>query len=152
MMRVREHGVLGLVVVGLVLTHIGALVVSEPGDALFAMSWNGPTRARMALLATVLLLATAGLGLLRRRLRLDALSWRVLHASLAALSIGLGVGHAVLTDGALDEEGTVVLLTLGIVGVSGAVTRLVRTVHQPPRRAVVLATTAHSVSTGQERS
>lgn len=144
--RLREHGVLGLVVVGLVLVHIGALLVSEPDDALFAMSWNGPTRARMALLATVLLLATAGLGVMRRRLRLDAVTWRVLHASLAALSIALGVGHAVLTDGALDEEGTVVLLTLGIVGVGGAVTRLVRTLHRSPQRVAASPTTAPRAS------
>jgi predicted ferric reductase len=140
--RVREHAVLGLVIVGLVLVHIGALLASEPADALFAMSWDGPTRARMALLASLLLLATAGLGVLRRRLRIDTMTWRILHAVVAALGIALGVGHAVLTDGALDEEGTVVLLTLGIIGVGGAVTRVVRTVHRSPQAPAVLAGTA----------
>lgn len=125
--RLRDHTVLGVVAVGLVLVHIGALVVTEPDDALFALSWNGPTRARMALLATLLLLAAAVLGILRRRLRWDAASWRILHGALAALAVALGVGHAVLTDGALDEEGTAVLLTLGILGVGGVAARLRRT-------------------------
>ena len=48
-----------------------------------------------------------------------ATTWRILHAYLATLVLVLGVGHAVLTDGALDGAGTPVLLALGAVGVLG---------------------------------
>ena len=43
------------------------------------------------------------------------------------LVIVLGVGHAVLTDGALDEAGTAVLVALGAVGLTAAVVRVVGT-------------------------
>ena len=52
----------------LVLIHVGALFVLAPDDALFAMSPDGPTRARMALLATIALVAVVLVGALRRRL------------------------------------------------------------------------------------
>ena len=50
----------------LVLIHVGALFVLAPDDALFAMSPDGPTRARMALLATIALVAVVLVGALRR--------------------------------------------------------------------------------------
>lgn len=114
------HVVLGGVVSGLVAVHVGALVVDDPDDAWFAMSPDGPTRARMALIATLLLVAVTLLGALRRRLGWSAPTWRLVHGVLAALVVVLGVGHAVLTDGALDGAGTVVLVTLGALGLAGA--------------------------------
>jgi DMSO/TMAO reductase YedYZ heme-binding membrane subunit len=128
--RLRDHRVLGVLAVSLVLLHVSALIIAEPEDALFAMSWDGPTRARMALLAMVLLLLTALLGIARRRLRWDSITWRVLHASLAALGVTLGVGHAVVTEGALDEEGTVVLVALGTLGVTTILVHLGRTLRR----------------------
>ena len=79
------------------------------------MSPDGPTRARMALMATIALVAVVLLGLLRRRLPLDGATWRILHGFLATLVIALGFGHAVITDGALDGLGTAVLLGFGAV-------------------------------------
>ena len=55
------------------LVHVGALVIESPGDAWFAMSPDGPTRARMALIATIALVLAVALGVLRGRLR--ATSW-----------------------------------------------------------------------------
>ena len=104
--RLALHQILGVVALGLVLTHVGALLILAPDDALFAMSPDGPTRARMALMATVALVAVVLLGVLRRRLPLAGATWRILHGFLATLVILLGFGHAVLTDGALDGPGT----------------------------------------------
>jgi len=70
----------------------------------------------MALIATIALFGVVVLGVLRNRLRLRADTWRVLHAYLALVVISLGIGHAVLTDGALDDSGTPILLVLGAVG------------------------------------
>ena len=76
------------------------------------MSPDGPTRARMALIATIALVLTVALGALRGRLRWHPTTWRVLHGYLAVVVIALGLGHALLTDGALDGAGTAVLVAL----------------------------------------
>ena len=99
--------------------HVGALFVESPEDARFALSPDGPTRARMALFATIALLLAVALGLLRGRLPIAPMTWRVLHAYLAVVVIALGFGHAVLTDGALDGIGTPVLLAFGALGLAG---------------------------------
>jgi len=116
--RISWHRVTGSLALALVLLHVGALFLVGVDDTLFAMSPDGPTRARMALIATVALLAVVALGATRRRLPISAASWRILHAFLAVLVIGLGFGHAVLTDGALDGAGTVALLAFGAVGLA----------------------------------
>ena len=59
------------------------------------------------------------LGVTRRRLPLAPATWRILHGYLALVVIVLGLGHAVLTDGALDDAGTPVLLGLAALGVLG---------------------------------
>jgi len=73
----------------------------------------------MALIATIALVAAAFLGATGPRLPLSRTTWRILHAYLASLVLVLGVGHAVLTQGALDGAGTPLLLGLGGVGVLG---------------------------------
>jgi len=115
-LRIARHQLLGCVVLALVLVHVGALFAESPGDARFALSPDGPTRARMALIATLALFGVVALGALRTRLPLSPATWRVAHAYLAVVVIALGVGHAVLTDGALDDAGTIVLLGLGALG------------------------------------
>ena len=87
------------------------------------MSPDGPTRARMALIATIALVLAVALGVLRGRLRWHPTTWRALHAYLAVVVITLGLGHALLTDGALDGAGTAVLvalMALGLLGVPAA--------------------------------
>ncbi len=117
--RIARHQLLGAVVLGLVLVHVGALFAESSSDAWFALSPDGPTRARMALIATLALFAVVALGALRTRLPLAPGTWRLLHGYLAVVVIALGIGHAVLTDGALDDAGTPVLLGLGAIGLLG---------------------------------
>jgi len=117
--RVRRHRLLGVAALVLVLVHVGALFVESPADARFALSPDGPTRARMALLATIALIALVAVGALRGRLPLAPSSWRLVHAYLAVVVIVLGLGHALLTDGALDGPGTAVLLAFGAGGLLG---------------------------------
>ena len=135
--RITRHQILGAVVLGLVLVHLGALFVESPEDAWFALSPDGPTRARMALIATIALVCVVALGALRTRLPISPATWRLLHAYLALVVIVLGIGHAVLTDGALDGAGTAVLLVLGGVGLLGVpaahAARTRRARGQPPR-------------------
>lgn len=117
--RIARHQIVGSVVLALVLAHVGALFVESPEDTWFALSPDGPTRARMALFATIALVGVVALGALRTRLPIAAATWRLLHAYLAVVVIALGIGHAVLTDGALDDAGTAVLLLLGAIGLVG---------------------------------
>ena len=116
---VRAHRATGAAIVVFVLAHVALLFVLSPDDALFAMSPDGPTRARMALIATCALLAAAVLGALGPALPLSRTTWRILHAYLGVLVLVLGVGHAVLTDGALDGVGTPLLIGLGALGLGG---------------------------------
>jgi 3-phenylpropionate/trans-cinnamate dioxygenase ferredoxin reductase subunit len=115
---IGRHRLIGSVALALVLVHIGALFVESADDTLFAMSPDGPTRARMALMATIALLIVVALGAGRRRLPVSGTTWRILHAYFALLVIVLGFGHALLTSGALDGAGTVVLLAFGALGVA----------------------------------
>lgn len=117
--RIGRHQILGAVALGLVALHVAALFVESPADARFALSPDGPTRARMALIATIALCGVVALGALRTRLALAPSTWRALHAYLATVVIALGIGHAVLTDGALDGAGTPTLLGLGALGLLG---------------------------------
>lgn len=116
--RLRAHQTLGSVTLGLVLVHVGALFAVEVDHTLFSMSPDGPTRARMALIALLALLGVVALGTLRARLPMAATTWRIVHAYLATLALGLGIGHAVLTDGALDGAGTP-LVGYGALGLAG---------------------------------
>ena len=117
--RLRWHRVLGAVALALVLLHLGGLFVVGAEDTLFALSLDGPTRGRMATLATVALIAVVALGVARARLPMSGPTWRILHGFLATLVIGLGFGHAILTDGALDGFGTWVLLAFAKVALLG---------------------------------
>ena len=49
------------------LAHVAALFAESPEDARFALSPDGPTRARMALFATLALIGVVALGALQRR-------------------------------------------------------------------------------------
>lgn len=135
--RISWHRWLGAVALALVLVHIGGLFLVEVDDTLLAMSPDGPTRARMALIGTVALIAVVGLGVARRRLPMSGPTWRILHAFLAVLVIVLGFGHAILTDGALDGRGTAVLLSLGaaaLLAVAVAYAARVRRAARTPGR------------------
>ena len=116
--RISWHRALGGLALVLVLVHVGGLFAVEVDDTLFALSPDGPTRARMAVLATIALIGLVALGIGHGRLPLSGPSWRVVHAYLAAPVILLGFGHALLTDGALDGPGTIVLVALAAAGLA----------------------------------
>lgn len=132
--RLRWHRVLGTATFLLVLAHIGGLYVVSPGDTRFALSPDGPTRARMALMATIALAVVVVLGAGRARLPLSTGTWRVLHAFFAVLVVVLGVGHAVLTDGSLDGAGTPVLLACGAAALGGIAYAASRRARRLPAR------------------
>jgi predicted ferric reductase len=129
----RGHWMLGLTAFVLVLAHVVALWVLSPDDVLFAVSPDGPTRARMAVLATASLVIVVVLGTVRRWSTVAPEAVQILHAFFASLALLLGVGHAVLTDGALDGPGTVALLLLAALGVAGVVAARLSHLRSPPQ-------------------
>jgi hypothetical protein len=81
---------LGLVLV-LVTAGIAIALVRSEGSGtgamnVFALLLDGPTRARMALFATIALIGVVALGALKDRLPTSTGTWRVLHAYLAAVA------------------------------------------------------------------
>ena len=125
--QLRWHRRVGVAALALVLLHVAALFAVDVDDTLFTLSLDGPTRSRMASLATVALAATVALGLTRGRLPLSGAEWRTLHVFLAVMIMVLGTGHAVWTQGAMDGVGTWVLISLAAVGlVAGLYAGLVR--------------------------
>lgn len=117
--RLTWHRLLGTAALVLVLVHVGALFAVEVEHTLFTLSPDGPTRARMAVIALAALVGAVALGATRRWLPISSATWRILHAYLASVAIVLGIGHAFLTDGALDGLGTPVLLLFGVAGLAG---------------------------------
>jgi predicted ferric reductase len=132
--ELRWHRLLGTMAFALVLAHVGGLYLVSAEDTLFALSPDGPTRARMALLATIALAIVVVLGVGRTRLPMSTTTWRVLHAFFAVLVVVLGVGHAVLTDGALDGAGTPLLLAFGAAALGGIAYAAVRRARRVPAR------------------
>ena len=96
--RLGWHRLLGMVALALVLLHVGALFAVEVEHTLFTLSPDGPTRARMAVIALAAMIAAVALGATRRSLPISNATWRILHAYLASVAIVLGIGHAVLTE------------------------------------------------------
>lgn len=117
--EVRWHRAVGIGLLTLVLVHVGALFAVNVDDTLFTLSPDGPTRSRMALLATIGLAVAAAVALLPRRRGLPRGERRAVHVFAAVLAIVMGIGHAVWTQGALDGPGTVVLLGCGAMGLGG---------------------------------
>jgi predicted ferric reductase len=81
------HRSLGLLVVGLVLAHVAAVVVADPGNVALFDLLHAPPRARAATVATAALLLIALTAAGRRRLRLSYRFWRVTHVVLAATAV-----------------------------------------------------------------
>jgi hypothetical protein len=75
--RIARHRLLAGAALALMLAHIGGLMLVSVEDTLFAMSPDGPTRARMALIATIALVLVVVLGVTAGGCR----SWRPRGAS-----------------------------------------------------------------------
>ena len=80
----RLHWSLGVIAFALVGVHVAALVVLSPDDVWFAISPDGPTRARMAVLATAALAVVVALGVARRVFSWSGSGFAVLHSFFAA--------------------------------------------------------------------
>lgn len=130
--NLRWHRRLGLVVTGLVVTHIGGLYLYSPDDIGDALVLQAPTYSRLGVLAAWCMVLSVGLALARRRLPLQRDDWQIMHSTLAVAITGLAVGHVVMLEGTLDGPVEWVLCAAAV----GAVTTTVVYWHmlRPSRR------------------
>src|SRR3954471_2416557 len=74
-----------------VLLHVVLLMVDDPTRLRLFEFWSAPTRARLAVVATLALVALSVTSLLRTRLRLSYEGWRRVHLALGlVLVVGRG--------------------------------------------------------------
>jgi predicted ferric reductase len=102
----RLHRYLGLVVLGLVLAHVGVVVLADPVRKIKLLDLaNASPGMRAATIATIALVLLAVTSLLRRRLRLPYGLWRIVHVLLAATAVAGIAVHVLLLDNLVSQDG-----------------------------------------------
>jgi predicted ferric reductase len=113
----RQAGILALV---LVIGHVVALMVDDPGRLALLDPRDAPLRARAGMAAVIAMLALAGTSVWRRRLRLSYEAWRAVHVVGAAVVIGGSFVHLAGVSAYLSlpaiRWGVLLLVLVGVVG------------------------------------
>jgi predicted ferric reductase len=105
------HHWIGGVLVVAILVHVAGLWITSPPDMLDALLFRAPTLfSPFGVVAMWAIFATAVLALIRRRLGLR--TWRITHASLAAVIVGGSVVHGVLIEGTMETMSKAALCAL----------------------------------------
>jgi len=102
--RARQiHGWVGVGLVVLIFVHVAGLWITSPPDVIDALLFVSATPFSLwGVIAMWALFATGALVLFRRKLPLQALTWRRAHRSLAALIVITSVVHALMIDGTME--------------------------------------------------
>ena len=87
---VHMHRYLGAFALGLVIVHVGLIVVHDPGQVRLLVPWSGTAPSRAATAATLALL---GLPVIHRLRSRHYEPWRWLHTGLAAAALVLAGLH-----------------------------------------------------------
>ena len=110
------HRLVGLLLVGLVIIHVGGLWMTSPPDVIDALLFRSPTPFSVwGVIAMWCVFATALLALLRRRLRIKHHIWQRLHTGLALVIIAGTVAHAMLIEGTMETWSKAALAILAII-------------------------------------
>lgn len=130
----RAHRWIGIALVGAVVTHIGALWITNPPDVIDALLFVSPTPfAVWGVIAMWATFAAALLAGLRRRMRLKPRTWRVAHTILAAIVVCGTVAHALLIEGTMETISKAALCLLVVVALLKVVVDF-RVWSRPPAR------------------
>jgi len=98
----RVHRWLGIALVALVVAHVAGLWVTSAPDVIDALLFDSPTPfSSWGVVAMWAVFAAALLALLRRRLRLDPVVWRIGHTALAVVIVVGSIVHALLVEGTM---------------------------------------------------
>ncbi|QHQ35103.1 ferric reductase-like transmembrane domain-containing protein [Algicella marina] len=129
------HRRIGAVLVLAVVVHVGGLWITSPPDVVDALTFTSPTPfSAWGVVAMWAVFATAGLAMVRRRLR-PAL-WRLLHMALATAIVVGSIVHALLIQGTMEiysKVGLCLLLAVVTIRIVGGVWR--RNLRSGPRNA-----------------
>lgn len=105
------HHWIGGALVAAIIVHVAGLWITSPPDMLDALLFRSPTLfSPFGVVAMWAIFATALLALLRRRLGLR--TWRITHASLAAVIVGGSVVHGMLIEGTMETMSKAALCAL----------------------------------------
>lgn len=77
-----------------ILAHPIILFIDNPQTLQLLNFLQAPWRARLAVIATLALIAIVVTSIWRKRLNIPYEPWRILHGILAVIAVGFGLGHA----------------------------------------------------------
>jgi predicted ferric reductase len=107
----RVHRWIGGALVLAIIVHVAGLWITSPPDMLDALLFRSPTLfSPFGVVAMWAIFATALLALIRRRLGLQ--TWRLTHASLAAVIVMGSVIHGMLIEGTMETMSKAALCAL----------------------------------------
>lgn len=107
----RIHRVTGMILVGAVVVHVGALWITSPPDVVDALLFASPTQFSVwGVIAMWAVLASAAIA--SQRKRLSPRTWRTVHVGLAAITATGTVIHALLIDGTMEQLSKIALAVL----------------------------------------
>lgn len=117
------HRWVGGTLVAAVVIHVVALWVTSPPDVIDALLFASPTPFSVwGVVAMWAVFASAGLAVMRRRLRLRV--WRRVHTALAVTIVIGSVVHALRIDGTMEPVSKAVLCLLLLVVTLKAVSKM----------------------------
>ncbi len=121
----RLHRWVGGSLVVLVIVHVAALWITSPPDVVDALLFASPTPfSAWGVIAMWAIFVAALAAALRQRLRLRPRNWRLVHTSLALVTVIGSVIHAVLIDGTMETVSKVLLCTLVLAATVKVITDL----------------------------
>lgn len=108
--RRRIHRWTGILLVGCIVGHVVGLWVTSPPDMIDALLFVSPTPfSAWGVIAMWALFGAALLAACRWRLNLRFRVWRLVHTSLATITIVGSIGHALLIQGTMEDVSKTVL-------------------------------------------
>ena len=111
--------------VAAVAVHVLALWITSPPDVIDALLFRSPTPfSAWGVIAMWVLFASALLAMLRKRLRLSPIAWRLCHTLLAAVIAVSSVVHAFLIQGTMGTVSKAMLCVLVLAAVAKVIADL----------------------------
>jgi len=99
-----------------VIIHVAGLWITSPPDVIDALLFTSPTPFSVwGVMAMWGVMLTACLAGFRRRLRVRAQTWRLLHSILAIVIVLATVVHALMIEGTMETLSKVMLCALVVV-------------------------------------
>ena len=109
----RVHRVLGTLLVLSVAVHVAGLWITSPPDVIDALLFRSPTTFSVwGVIAMWAVFAAACLVAIRRKLQLQARTWRMSHRLLVAVTVVGSVVHALLIEGTMEIVSKAMLCVL----------------------------------------